>query len=439
MYRPVALVLWLALSSVLAMFDTSGVRGRQATSTVPVATPAAAVPPASTLMSDPDFANCEEPCFIAAEEIAAVLREKQRVWLKSVHVDGELNLENMTIEVFKAEDTVFKGDVNASYIRGEAGGGSYGNRGWLDPDRFPRAYFTLSGVTFEGRAYFNWSLFDAFNCERCVFKDQAIFENMNVFDEVYLNGSKFEDDVMLNRALIRGWLVLYNAQFEQTVDLTGADLHAISTYLMTTNDPIKISWSQFGPATLKGDVDWALARGTQREQRNGLEEVYSRLLFWMQNFEDLGQQRDVLAVKRELVRFREDYFDRHCQWAWGNPCQKDWWKDKVTGVAWNEHGTAPFRPVFILFGMIGAFGLFYWGANAFEEEEEGKARPMGNRLLFSLLYSIDTFVPLKIVTGVKEDWGWKVRNEFRYVELSEAVIGAVVTVLPAYSVSAYLL
>jgi hypothetical protein len=54
--------------------------------------------------------------------------------------------------------------------------------------------------------------------------------------------------------------------------------------------------------------------------------------------------------------------------------------------------------------------------------------------LFSLFYSLDTFVPVVNITGVK-DWGWSVANAFRWIVVIERVLGLSISVLAAYSIS----
>lgn len=67
-----------------------------------------------------------------------------------------------------------------------------------------------------------------------------------------------------------------------------------------------------------------------------------------------------------------------------------------------------------------------------DPERPHKTRPMGNSVLFSLLFSVDTFVPFTIVTGVK-DWAWRITDRFRWVELTERVMRALIGAFAAYT------
>jgi hypothetical protein len=83
--------------------------------------------------------------------------------------------------------------------------------------------------------------------------------------------------------------------------------------------------------------------------------------------------------------------------------------------------------------MIFLFGFVYWFADPFQpvRSDALAKKPL---FLFSLLYSLDSFVPVVNVSGVKE-WGWVVANEYRWLVLIERVLGLTTSVLAAYSIS----
>ena len=62
----------------------------------------------------------------------------------------------------------------------------------------------------------------------------------------------------------------------------------------------------------------------------------------------------------------------------------------------------------------------------------GRFRPV-----YALLYSLDTFVPLVDITGVK-GWGCALSQQFRGLELAERLLGVIIASLAAYSVGSYL-
>jgi hypothetical protein len=52
------------------------------------------------------------------------------------------------------------------------------------------------------------------------------------------------------------------------------------------------------------------------------------------------------------------------------------------------------------------------------------------------LFSLDTFFPVIDLSGVKS-WGWTVSERYRWVVLSERVLGFVISALAAYSIGSF--
>jgi hypothetical protein len=164
----------------------------------------------------------------------------------------------------------------------------------------------------------------------------------------------------------------------------------------------------------------------------------SQLLFWKNNFIGLGYVADARLVNYEIIKLRRESMD---------PLSVEWVVTGLLGLP-SGFGTKPYRPLWVSLIVVLAFSVLYWLGNAFakdkEDEGDGKARsnkparPVRPSFFFSLLYSIDTFVPLVAVTGVKE-WGWKTSDEYRWIEVSERIFGLVLFGAAAYSVGTYVI
>lgn len=110
----------------------------------------------------------------------------------------------------------------------------------------------------------------------------------------------------------------------------------------------------------------------------------------------------------------------------------------------SRFGSDPFRPLVISLIVIPIGWLAYWilgsrwkvFVTTTEEKPVRDKRPLG---LFSLLYSIDTFIPFVTVTGVK-DWGWETKGwSYWLIELPERLAGLYVFGAAAYSISYYVI
>jgi hypothetical protein len=85
-----------------------------------------------------------------------------------------------------------------------------------------------------------------------------------------------------------------------------------------------------------------------------------------------------------------------------------------------------------------AFLLPFLRRDPFIEKEapEIPRRPKRPLVIFALLYSIEFFIPVVTVTGV-ENWGWVIAPNYRWAELTERLMGLVLTSLAAFSLSEY--
>jgi hypothetical protein len=88
--------------------------------------------------------------------------------------------------------------------------------------------------------------------------------------------------------------------------------------------------------------------------------------------------------------------------------------------------------------FIVAFAVVYWRSTAFVPDAGKRQRSNRPLLLFSLLFSVDTFLPLINLTDVRS-WGWRIRDGLHWVELCERIVGVLLSAAVAYSVTSYLL
>jgi hypothetical protein len=114
------------------------------------------------------------------------------------------------------------------------------------------------------------------------------------------------------------------------------------------------------------------------------------------------------------------------------------WLGSVVRELPNRYGTEPYLP--IIFGLIVILvcGVVYWLANPFvPAADPPRTRSKSPRFFFAMLYSVETFVPILKVTGIK-DWGWVIKDSaWRWLEAFEGLAGGLLTILAAYSLSVY--
>ncbi len=65
-------------------------------------------------------------------------------------------------------------------------------------------------------------------------------------------------------------------------------------------------------------------------------------------------------------------------------------------------------------------------------------KPRTPRPLFSLMFSIESFIPILDVTGVKE-WGWDLQPGYRWLAVVERLLGLLILYSAAYSLTYYVL
>jgi len=342
-----------------------------------------------------------------ADQICRIIQANPSVTLRNLTVRGDLEIEyDMRVDELRFDNVRFLGRFEVS-----------GPKGKLDFQR----------VTFEQEADFYLSRPQDLQFNKCEFKAAANFHSVET-NTFWLNGSKFRDHSVFVNMQVAELVNLADVVFEKSVDFSGATIGELNSTRLRSSEPIQIRWAQFGPVWLGNSYSWCLAvEGEDRTSR--LRQQETALKFWRKNFASLGQQTDQTEVSYELVVLRRNYFT--------NKYSLQWWLNVLLEVP-SRYGTRPLRPTFIALLMILIFGLIYWAVNPFVAPKPADALPNHPLLLFSLSYSLDTFVPVVNITGVK-DWGWVISNDFRWLVLFEKVLGLTISVLAAYSISQTLL
>jgi hypothetical protein len=278
---------------------------------------------------------------------------------------------------------------------------------------------------FGSDSSFYLSKFDDFECNRCTFESNVTFHSVTA-NSLWLNGSHFRGNVFFVAVKIKTSLNLADTIFDKAVDFSGAVIEDLNPIRLTSSQPIMIRWSQFGAEWVHKFYAWALAvSGADRISR--LRQLETALQWWQNNFAQLGYKSDQLEANCELIQLRRNYFTEKFSW--------DWLTSVVLELP-SRYGTRPYRPLKVGATVILCFGLIFWFMDPFEQKNPADPRllPRRPRILFSVLFSIDTFLPFVNVTGVKE-WGWAMKPRFRWVELTERILGVAVSALAAYNIS----
>lgn len=340
---------------------------------------------------------------LSSDDVSSRLDTLHRLVLKHVRVEGDLNLEQ-EVDEFTTEDVVFAGRVTVHSTQGAL---SFTNSQFLRPlDLY------LSGV--KRLEFFN-----------CVFEEDANFHSVKT-EEFWLNNSVFRGHAVFVAMKVKSLLNLADVKFEKSVDFAGAVIGELNETRVRTNQPIEIRWEQFGETWLHSSLSWATAVDKE-DRRSRLEQVELRLRFWQRNFLALGYKTDALEASYQIVNLRTKYFL--------TPARAEWWAALFLGLP-NRYGTRPYRPLWVSLGVILLYAAIYYLSDPFVSQEGKSHYPKTPLLMFSLLFSIDTFVPLIAISGVKE-WGWYVSDGFRWVVLSERVLGLALGGLAAYSIGSY--
>jgi hypothetical protein len=292
---------------------------------------------------------------------------------------------------------------------------------------------TFRNVTFGDDLHLSGS-YAQISFEHCLFKRNVDFyvvrsPILSLQNCEFAGAAKFNIDV--------SGFTLRECDFSKTVNLIGAKFPqgtngAINITRLSTKEPLRIFWSQFGDKWLR-DLKGAINLGDPYEQESNKRQVLSELEFWKDNFNRLGHPRDAAEVNYEINVFARE------QGISIEPYTTNWWLAYV--LSWpSRYGTRPYRPLWIGLAVILIFAVFYWVTDPFSEADPKNppTKPRTPRPLFSLMYSIESFIPILDVTGVKH-WGWDLQPSYRWLGLVERLLGLLILYSAAYSLTYYVL
>jgi hypothetical protein len=211
------------------------------------------------------------------------------------------------------------------------------------------------------------------------------------------------------------------SHLEQPIDLESASLDSL-TLRCSASQSVLIRWEQFGDRWIDSELKAGAA-----DERATAQRLRREALCWKHQFEANGRNADALTANYAAISLNRDYVLKRGGIDWLAAWMLTWP---------TSYGTAPWRLLLYSVVIIGVCWIFFLVADPFDEKEEGKARPKRPHALFALLFSVETFVPVLQVTGIK-DWGWTIIGWRRWVEATEGLLGGVLTLLAAYSLASY--
>jgi hypothetical protein len=381
--------------------------------TLSVLLTALAVADAGAIHKDPtDFHN-DYPVLqgpsVSAQQVEEALKTDNGVNLASTKVEGDLELPRGGFESLAANDTVFAGDLTLGECEDCP----------AKPDK-TTLYFEDSD--FEGKVDFYFYDPESLQFIDCRFKQKATFHSLNS-PKFKLNGSIFDSDAIFT-AMDVVELGLWEVHFKDSADFAGAQIASVNTFRLRADEPIYIRWSQLGDRWVEEALGWA----TSADVEERLPQYESQLMFWKNNFVELGYVSDARSVNYEIIKYRSEYL-----MGWPG-----WTATTVLGFA-SAFGTKPFRPFWISALAIIIFGVIYGASNRSFSLKEGKSSESNQpHIGFALLYSLDTFIPFVTVTDVREQ-EWKISDSHQWLELIEQLLGFALFSAAAYSITSYVI
>ena len=152
--------------------------------------------------------------------------------------------------------------------------------------------------------------------------------------------------------------------------------------------------------------------------KSAFNKLRREALCWKANLEATGRNADALDANHAAIEVNRD----HVLAKWRPKWLAAWAFELPT-----NYGTDPYQLLLITLIVIALCAIIYAAADPFVEVETGKGRPKAPLLLFGLLFSIETFVPVLQVTGIK-DWGWEIKTSgWRWLEALEGLAGGIRT------------
>lgn len=349
----------------------------------------------------------EGPKTLTGEEVHQLLFEQGSIVLNNVVVDGNVRIirSDTDEETLRTNNVIFTGALEISD---------------------PNLELWFNYTEFRGPVNFYLAKLHSIQFVHCRFAKEANFHSLEA-QSVDLVNTVFESDAIFVNAKT-GDLNLADAKFSKLVDFTGAVINSFNGPRIRSTEPILIDWSQFGQAMIKRNLQWVMAsQDDPIEMISRIKQIEGILLFWKRNFEALGNELDAREARFAAIKLRRKFL---LNWT-----DVEYWVSLILEFP-NRFGTRPYRPVWLSSIVIFIFAFIYWIKNPFVWES-GREVSERYRPLYGLLYSLETFVPFVDITGIK-DWGCKLSERFRALEVVERLIGLLLASLTAYSIGSYI-
>jgi hypothetical protein len=351
---------------------------------------------------------------LSAEEFARRVKNNPKLELTNVTVDGDVSITNLE---FKTVNVDFSGDVRLE-----------------PPNRSSDPKFSATEVNYQfEQTKFAGSVIAGYVAANSSLAnlefDHSRFENDFVLRDAYVSDMSFIDVIIAGRAYFEGsrvdFLTILKTHFAGGASFTAVTILDTTFKDITADAPLKISLDQLGLATLERMTDFAHRDPSDDQNQFAL----ATLQFLRKNFEELGQLDEAAQVRYAIIQIK-----REVEW------KKYGGKYLISFVPqlYNSYGTRPWQPVVAGLIFIVLFSILYFFLPAFEPDpEKDLQRPRSPDLLFCLLYSLDTFIPIVTISGVR-NWGWRVADSVRWLEVLETAIGAALSVAATISLATYL-
>jgi uncharacterized protein YjbI with pentapeptide repeats len=372
---------------------------------------------------------------MSPQEFRAALDAPGGATLRGRHITGPAVIENATLTtrdvVFDDEVTIWLGGDSALDLRDTRFKGSVELIS-PEPPGLPCGHCSLKAgqVTFDGRVQFSGRFFNdqgKLELTDSTFSRPSVFAGN--FTTLECTGCEFKSTATFTDATIER-LDLTDAVFDEPPDFSHARLGAAELPCFR-GKPLYITWSQLDRAWLQRKLDRAGGTGSGESfgPALGYQQLKNALLCWRDNLNAIGFQRDATEVHRAAVLIARDHLDSKPSTAWVFA----WAPELIDG--W---GTRPWQPFVVGAGFVIVYFIAFATMSSYFEE--AKPDPVAREpiVVFAFFYSVETFIPILKVTGVK-DWGWRTKGPARWVEVSEAFVGAILSALAAYSFAAHVL
>lgn len=264
--------------------------------------------------------------------------------------------------------------------------------------------------------------FQSFECELCRIDGDLVLGSHSA-QLVELLSSSGQGAISLRGRIDQ--FVAPNVRFEQPVDIESARLSRLY-FPCRRSQTVYVRWEQLRLAWLEPIV---AGLDRQKDERAVAQRLRREAQCWRDDLKANGRESDARHANHAAIQLNRDHVLR--KWT-----SLDWWAAWILELP-TSYGTAPWRLLLVSIGLIVLCAVVYAVVDPFEREGDAAPRPKNPLPLFSLLFSIETFVPVLQVTGVK-DWGWHIgTSRLRWLEAFEGLLGGVLLLLAGYSLASY--